>query len=164
MLFNTLCIEKHERFGGYCMPTPTRFWESKSLSELTRTEWESLCDGCAKCCLHRFEDVETREIRFTNVCCRYLDQQACRCTDYPNRSVNVPDCVTITLEVLEDPYWLPATCAYRLLAEGRPLPDWHPLVSGNPDSVVEAGHSVGGLVVCELEAGPLEHHMIDWLE
>ena len=140
-----------------------KFWETKPLSALTRAEWESLCDGCAKCCLHRFEDTESREIQFTNVCCRYLDQDSCRCTDYPRRSVNVPDCVTITLEVLQQPYWLPATCAYRLLAEGRPLPDWHPLISGDPDTVLLAGHSVAGLVISEEDVDQLEHHLIDWI-
>jgi len=146
------------------MPIVEKFWESKPLSSLNPDEWESLCDGCAKCCLHRFEDMESHEIQFTNVCCRYLDQDNCSCTDYEHRSINVPDCVTITLQVLEAPYWLPATCAYRLLAEGRPLPDWHPLLSGNPDSVIEAGHSVLGLVISELEAEQLEHHMIDWIK
>ncbi|MEJ1297942.1 MAG: YcgN family cysteine cluster protein [Candidatus Sedimenticola sp. (ex Thyasira tokunagai)] len=147
------------------MPTADNaFWKRKSLSELDSSEWERLCDGCAKCCLHRFEDVDTQEIHFTNVCCRYLDQQSCRCTDYPNRSVNVPDCVSVTLEVLDDPYWLPESCAYRLLAEGKPLAEWHPLVSGNPESVLISDHSVGGLVISELEADDLEHHMIDWIK
>jgi len=130
---------------------------------MTPAEWESLCDGCAKCCLHRFEDEETREIQFTNVCCRYLDQSNCCCNDYPNRSINVPDCVTITLEVLQDPYWLPESCAYRLLAEGKPLPPWHPLVSDDPDPVIQSGHSVGGRVISELEADDLEYHIIDWI-
>ncbi|MES9899085.1 MAG: YcgN family cysteine cluster protein [Sedimenticola sp.] len=147
------------------MPTADNaFWKRKSLSELDSSEWERLCDGCAKCCLHRFEDADTQEIHFTNVCCRYLDQQSCRCTDYPNRSVNVPDCVSVTLEVLDDPYWLPESCAYRLLAEGKPLAEWHPLVSGNPESVLISDHSVGGLVINELEADDLEHHMIDWIK
>ncbi len=141
----------------------TPFWVRKPLAQLTPAEWESLCDGCAKCCLHRFEDEETREIQFTNVCCRYLDQSDCRCSDYPNRSRNVPECVTITLAVLEDPYWLPESCAYRLLAEGKPLPNWHPLVSGDPDSVVHSGNSVGGRVISELEADDLEYHIIDWI-
>ena len=142
----------------------TPFWERKSLAELSREEWESLCDGCAKCCLHRLEDEETRDIYFTNVHCRLLDTESCRCSDYANRSTRVEDCVTITLDELKDPYWLPATCAYRLLAEGRPLPDWHPLVSGDPASVVEAGHSIGnGRTVCEDEADDLAHHLIDWI-
>ncbi|MCW8907625.1 MAG: YcgN family cysteine cluster protein [Sedimenticola sp.] len=141
----------------------TPFWAARPLAELTQSEWESLCDGCAKCCLHRFEDQDTREIHFTNICCRYLDQETCRCRDYPNRSRNVPECVTVTLEVLQDPYWLPETCAYRLLAEGRPLPRWHPLVSGDPDSVIHSGHSVGGRVISEEQTDDPEHHIIDWI-
>jgi hypothetical protein len=144
------------------MPEPD-FWKNKPLTALNTDEWEALCDGCAKCCLHRFEEPDTREIYFTSVCCRYLDQEECLCTDYPNRSVNVPDCITITAEILQDPYWLPETCAYRLLAEGEPLPDWHPLVSGDPDSVRASGNSVAGRVISELEADDPEHYMIDWI-
>ncbi|MES9901524.1 MAG: YcgN family cysteine cluster protein [Sedimenticola sp.] len=140
------------------------FWKRKELNQLNSDEWEQLCDGCAKCCLHRFEDEETREIHFTNVCCRYLNQQSCSCTDYANRSINVPDCVSVTLAVLDDPYWLPESCAYRLLAEGKTLPEWHPLVSGNRESVILSGNSIGGRVISELEADALEHHMIDWIK
>lgn len=140
-----------------------KFWEKRPLSALSREEWEALCDGCAKCCLHRLEDIDTREIRFTNVCCRYLDQENCRCTDYPNRSVNVPECVNVTLDVLDDPYWLPESCAYRLLAEGKPLYWWHPLVSGTRDSMIESANSIGGRVIGELHADDLEYHMIDWV-
>ncbi|MCP4996110.1 MAG: YcgN family cysteine cluster protein [Gammaproteobacteria bacterium] len=142
----------------------TEFWKTKLLDAMTPQEWESLCDGCAKCCLHRLEDIETREIHFTNVCCRYLNQKSCRCTDYPNRSVNIPECVTVTPKILEDPYWLPESCAYRLLAEGLPLPDWHPLVSGNPESTFESAHAIGGRVISELEADDLEQHLIDWVQ
>lgn len=131
---------------------------------MNRDEWESLCDGCAKCCLYRLEDEDTREIYFTNVHCRLLDTETARCTDYPNRSARVPDCVTITLKELEDPYWLPATCAYRLLAEGKPLPEWHPLISGDPASVVAAGQRVCNRTICEDEADELENHLIDWVE
>ncbi len=139
------------------------FWKSTPLAEMSPSQWEALCDGCAKCCLHRFEDSDSHEIVFTNVCCRYLDQETCRCTDYPNRSINVPDCVSVTLAVLEDPYWLPESCAYRLLAEGKELPQWHPLVSGDPATVTTSGNSVGGRVVSELEADDFIHHMIDWI-
>ncbi|MCG8428548.1 MAG: YcgN family cysteine cluster protein [Chromatiales bacterium] len=139
------------------------FWQTKPLTELTTEEWEALCDGCAKCCLHRFEDEDTLEIQFTNICCRYLDQESCRCGDYPNRSVNVPECVSVTPEILQDPYWLPETCAYRLLAEKKPLPAWHPLVSGDPDTVFSSGNAVAGLVVSELEADDPEFHLIDWI-
>ena len=127
-------------------------------------EWESLCDGCAKCCLYRLEDEDTREVYFTNVHCRLLDTVSGRCTDYPNRSTRVSDCVTITPAVLQDPYWLPATCAYRLLAEGRDLPAWHPLLSGDPDSVVEAGQRVCNRTICEDDADELESHLVDWIE
>ena len=139
------------------------FWRHKSLEEMSLEEWEALCDGCAKRCLHRLEDVDTREIHFTNVHCRLLDTDTCRCTDYPNRSARVNDCVTLTPEELKDPYWLPATCAYRLLAEGKPLPEWHPLVSGDPDTVFVSGNGIGGRTVCEDEADDLEHHIIDWI-
>ena len=145
------------------VPDTRAFWRSRPLDTLSLEEWESLCDGCAKCCLQRFENVDTREIHFTNVCCRYLDQESCRCSDYPNRSANVPDCVSVTLDILEDPYWLPSTCAYRLLAEGQELPDWHPLISGDPSSVLRAGHGVCGKVVSELEVEHPEHHMVDWI-
>ncbi len=138
------------------------FWEHP-LQALNNEQWEALCDGCAKCCLHRLEDEDSGEIYFTNVCCRYLDQQTCRCGDYPNRSLNVPDCVQVTLEILKDPYWLPDSCAYRLLAEGRPLPDWHPLISGDDDSVRTSGNRICGRVVSETEADDLEHHLIEWV-
>ena len=138
------------------------FWK-RPLASLNHSEWEQLCDGCAKCCLHRLEDEETGEIHFTNVCCRHLDQQHCQCSDYSNRSINVPECVKVTLEVLQDPYWLPASCAYRLLAEGEDLPDWHPLISGTEDSVWQSGNSICGRVVCETEADDLEHHLIEWV-
>jgi hypothetical protein len=140
------------------------FWKRKALSELSPEEWESLCDGCAKCCLYRLEDEDTHEVFFTNVHCRLLETHTGRCSDYPNRSRRVPDCVTITPAVLEDPYWLPRSCAYRLLAEGRDLPAWHPLVSGDPDSVVRAGQRVCSRTVCEDEADALENHLVDWIE
>lgn len=140
------------------------FWKRKTLSEMDPDEWESLCDGCAKCCLYRLEDEDTREVYFTNVHCRLLDAETGRCTDYPNRSRRVPDCVTITPAVLEDPYWLPRTCAYRLLAEGRDLPSWHPLITGDPYSVVRAGQRVCGRTICEDEADALENHLVDWIE
>ncbi len=139
------------------------FWETTPLAEMSREQWESLCDGCAKCCLQKLEDMDTREIFFTNVACRYLDLDTCRCTDYANRSKILPTCVTLTLKDLDDPYWLPVTCAYRLLAQGRPLPRWHPLRSGDQHSVFNAGHSICGRVICETEADDLEHHLVDWI-
>ncbi len=140
------------------------FWKVKPLARMSPEEWESLCDGCARCCVYRLEDEDTREIHFTNVHCRLLETSTGRCSDYPNRSVRVPDCVTITLKELEDPYWLPRSCAYRLLAEGKDLPEWHPLVSGDPASVAAAGQRVCDRTICEDEADSLENHLVDWLE
>lgn len=140
------------------------FWTSKPLAAMNTEEWEALCDGCAKCCLHRLEDEDTREIYFTNVHCRLLDTSTRLCTDYPNRSVRVPDCVTVTMKELEDPYWLPSTCAYRLLAEGKELPEWHPLVSGDPATVLRSGNGISGHTICEDEAGDLTNHMITWMK
>ncbi|MDJ0741458.1 MAG: YcgN family cysteine cluster protein [Gammaproteobacteria bacterium] len=139
------------------------FWQRKELTKLSNEEWESLCDGCTKCCVYRLQDEDTRAIYFTNVHCRLLDTASGRCSDYPNRTRRVPDCVSITPAVLEDPYWLPESCAYRRIAEGRDLPDWHPLVSGDPDSVVTAGHRVCLRTICEDDAGALEEHLVDWI-
>jgi uncharacterized cysteine cluster protein YcgN (CxxCxxCC family) len=146
------------------VPDRRPFWKTTPLAHMTRPQWESLCDGCAKCCLQKLEDVDTREIFFTNVVCDLLDLKTCRCTDYPNRSVRVPSCVTLTVKDLQDPYWLPDTCAYRLLAQGEDLPEWHPLVSGDPDTIVLSGHTVRGRVVPESEADDLEMHLIDWVQ
>lgn len=142
----------------------SRFWETLPMQDWTRSQWESLCDHCARCCLHKIEDIDSREIYFTNVCCRYLDQQQCQCTRYRERSELVPDCVTLTPADLDDPYWLPDTCAYRLVAEGKPLPNWHPLLSGDQASVTEAAISVGGRVISELEADDLEQHLVTWVK
>lgn len=139
------------------------FWETTLLIDMNREQWESLCDGCAKCCMQKLEDIDTREVIYTNVVCHLLDLDSCHCTDYPKRSVLVPTCVTLSISDLGDPYWLPSTCAYRLLAEGKPLPPWHPLLSGEAASVEEAGHSVRGKVIPETEADDLEHHLIDWV-
>jgi len=140
-----------------------RFWERVPLRNLAPREWEALCDGCARCCLHRLEDEDTREIWFTNVHCRLLDPATCRCSDYEHRSVRVPDCLTLTPDNLADPYWLPHECAYRRIAEGKDLPDWHPLVSGDPESVVRSGQAICGRTLCEDEAGDLEEHIVTWL-
>ena len=122
-----------------------------------------MCDGCAKCCLQKLEDEETGEVHFTNVVCRYLDLETNRCTEYDDRSTLVPQCVTLTIDDLKNPYWLPSTCAYRLLAEGGDLPDWHPLVSGDPATVEASGNSIRGRVVVETEADDWEYHLIDWI-
>ena len=137
------------------------FWEKKSLDQMTREEWESLCDGCAKCCLHKLEDIETGELAFTNVTCRLLDINACSCSNYKRRSEIVPDCVVLEPNNVTQLYWMPSTCAYRLLAEGKSLPSWHPLITGDPRSVHRAGISVRGRCVNERHAGPLEHHVLD---
>jgi uncharacterized protein len=144
------------------MPSSAPFWESKRLDEMTHDEWESLCDGCGRCCLHKLRHEESGELSHTNVACRLLDLKSCRCRDYPNRRRQVPDCVSLTPKEVAAIDWLPPSCAYRRLAEGRGLAWWHPLVSGDPDTVHRAGISVRGRVVSEREAGPLEHHIVEW--
>ncbi|MBD2842799.1 YcgN family cysteine cluster protein [Erythrobacter rubeus] len=138
-----------------------RFWE-RPLAELTRAEWEALCDGCGRCCLHKIEDADTAEIADTNVACKLLDTGTAQCSDYRNRKAFVPDCLRLTLAIVEDVPWLPDTCAYRLRAAGRPLHGWHHLISGDREDVHRAGVSVAGRVVSETDAGPLEHHIVDW--
>jgi len=125
---------------------PAPFWKVKSLEVMTVEEWESLCDGCGRCCLVKLEDEDTGEIHFTDIGCTLLDAKACRCRDYRRRSLRVRDCVKLTPTAVRTLSWLPVTCAYRLVAEGKDLPEWHPLVSGSPDSVHEAGVSVRGRV------------------
>lgn len=120
------------------------FWRTKSLVEMTADEWESLCDGCGRCCLVKLEDEDTGEIHSTDIACRLFDEGTCRCADYPNRSQKVPDCVRLTPEVVPTLGWLPVTCGYRLVAQKQDLPWWHPLVSGRAETVVEAGISVLG--------------------
>ena len=136
------------------------FWE-KPLAELSRAEWEALCDGCGKCCLHKLEDELSGEIHPTNIACRLLDRHSCRCSDYRDRRAYVPDCIRLTAQSVGKLPWLPATCAYRLRAEGKKLPDWHYLISGDRDTVHRAGMSVRGWTVAEGEAGDIEHHLVD---
>lgn len=138
-----------------------RFWELP-LDQLDRAEWEALCDGCGQCCTHKLEDEDTGAIAHTNVACRLLDTTTARCRDYRNRKAFVPDCLRLTPKLVGEVAWLPKTCAYKLRARGRPLPDWHYLLSGDPAAVVRAGVSIAGRVVSEVEAGPLEHHIIEW--
>ena len=139
------------------------FWLEKSLREMNQEEWEALCDGCARCCIVKFEDVDTKEIFLTDVVCQLLDINRCRCSNYPQRSQLVPTCLVLTPELVEQLSWMPDTCAYRLLAEGKPLAWWHPLVSGSRRSVHETGISVRGKVVSEkyLSEEELEDHIID---
>lgn len=139
----------------------SRFWEDKPLEALDRGEWEALCDGCGKCCVHKLEDDETGELFPTNVACKLLDRHSGRCSDYRHRRAYVPECVRLTPKLLKSLDWLPESCAYRLRSEGRPLFDWHPLVSGDPESVHRAGQSVRGWTVSEVEAGDLETHIVD---
>lgn len=147
------------------MPKP-RFWEQKALSDMDPQEWEALCDRCGRCCLVKIEDQDSGDLFYTNVVCKYLDSRRCRCTNYRERSELVPDCIKVTPEVAYNETWLPDTCAYRLLAEGKPLYDWHPLLSGDPDSVHDAGISVRDRVVSERHVHPdeLAEHLVHWLD
>lgn len=144
------------------MKQAARFWETKSLSDMTPEEWESLCDGCGRCCVIQLEDEETGALARTNVACRLLDRETVRCTDYARRHQRVPDCVRLTAENLASLHWMPSTCAYRRLHEGKPLFDWHPLISGDPQTVRLAGVSVQGDLVSELDVAEadLEDHIV----
>src|SRR5436853_208467 len=141
------------------------FWKTKTLEEMSSAEWESLCDGCARCCLEKLEDEDTGRIYFTHVSCRLLDAGLCACKDYPNRSEQVPDCVRLTPQNVRTLNWLPPSCGYKLVAEGRDLYWWHPLISGDPDTVHEAGVSVRGRVQgteTEIADEDLEDHIVQW--
>ena len=144
------------------MAEPPPFWKTKQLEDTTTAEWESLCDGCGRCCLHKLRDELTDVVSFTNVACRLLNLESCQCSDYKRRQRWVPDCVRLTPKDVREIDWLPPTCGYRLVADGKPLKWWHPLVSGDPDTVHQAGISVRGRAISEREAGPLEHHIVEW--
>lgn len=129
-----------------------RFWERKPLARMSRAEWEALCDGCGKCCLNKLEDEDTGEVALTRVACRLLDDAVCRCAHYDTRHQFVPDCIVLTAENLpKNLYWMPETCAYKLLHRGDRLPDWHPLLTGDPESVHAAGVSVRDMTYSEIE-------------
>lgn len=141
------------------------YWESKPLAEMNTQEWESLCDGCGRCCLNKLEDEDTGEIYFTNVSCKMFDIDACRCTDYENRQARMPDCMLLSVDNTAALEVMPSTCAYRLLQLGESLPEWHPLISGDANSVDEAGISVAGKVVSEeyIHYEQLPEHLINWI-
>lgn len=138
------------------------FWD-QPIDALSRAEWEALCDGCGQCCLHKVEDEDSGQVYPTNVACKLLDLKTARCSDYRNRRAFVPDCLRLTPRLAAELSWLPPTCAYRLRADGEPLPDWHYLVCGDREAVHRAGISVRGKAISEVLAGPLEQHIV-WPE
>ncbi len=137
------------------------FWRTKRLEEMSESEWESLCDGCAKCCLLKLEDIDTGEIAYTRLHCRLLDAGTCRCSDYENRKAKVPDCVKLTPAKIDEIKWMPRTCAYRLVHEGHDLPDWHHLVCGDRERIHREGHSIMGRT--KSEDTVLDEDQIDWV-
>ena len=145
-------------------PEDVPFWQRKSLEEMSGQEWESLCDGCARCCLNKLEDWDSGEIVWTDVACELLDCDTCRCKDYDNRAATVPDCIQLTPAEVRTLTWLPPTCAYRLVRDGEALYWWHPLVSGSRETVHDAGISVQGRVVSEqgMELDEYENHVVSW--
>jgi uncharacterized protein len=138
------------------------FWETKSLQEMSDEEWESLCDNCGKCCLHKLEDEDTGKIYFTSAVCNLINLETCRCSHYHNRCTLVPECIDLKRHDFTEYTWLPSTCAYRLLADGKPLLDWHPLISGSSESVHYAGISIRSYAMKEHEVDDLEDHIIHW--
>ena len=140
------------------------FWKHKPLKSLTSEEWEALCDGCGKCCLNKLEDEYTGEVALTRIACRLLDDQSCKCGQYPIRHQFIPDCIVLKpSNIDENAYWMPKTCAYRLLWSGQPLFDWHPLISGNPETVHTANISVRGMTLSEFDINEedWEDHIIE---
>lgn len=145
------------RYAGYKLNnemTDNDFWKYKSLEQLSREEWEALCDGCGRCCLHKLEDTDSGELIYTNIVCHLFDNDSCRCSQYATRNTRVPDCLVLNAELVRTIDWLPDTCAYRLLREGEDLPWWHPLVSGSAVSVIEAGISVKDRTISERYVNP----------
>lgn len=146
--------------------TQLKFWQEKSLQEMNQQEWESLCDGCGKCCLHKLEDEESQELAYTRVICRYFDEKSCQCQVYEQRLTLVPQCVKLSPQNLKDLPWMPSTCAYRLLYEGKELPDWHPLLSGNRQAIAESGNTVTGKVISEeyVHQDGYDEHIVKWVD
>ena len=141
------------------------FWETKSLADRSQAEWESLCDGCGKCCLHKLIDDDTEELHYTDVACQLLDVESAQCSDYPNRQKTVPACTQLTLDDVEDFDWLPVSCSYRLVAAGLPLPEWHPLITGDRMSTKDSGNSVAGRCISETKfEGELQDRVIRWVD
>ena len=138
-----------------------RFWEDVALEKLDRAQWEALCDGCGRCCIHKLEDEDTGELHPTNVACRLLDRRSGQCSDYKHRQSYVPECIRLTPARLKTMDWLPETCAYVRRAEGKALPDWHYLVCGDREAVHLAGASVRGWTISEDDAGDLENHILE---
>ncbi|MEM9938998.1 MAG: YcgN family cysteine cluster protein [Pseudomonadota bacterium] len=137
------------------------FWETKALEDMNSEEWESLCDGCAKCCLLKLEDEETGDIAYTRLHCRLLDEETCRCSNYKERKTHVPDCVILTPKSISALKWMPKSCSYRLVHEGKRLPDWHHLISGDRRAVHKQGHSIIGQTVSEDTVFEEDH--MDWI-
>lgn len=144
--------------------THSNFWETKTLAEMSNAEWEALCDGCGLCCLNKLQDEETDEIVYTRVVCPYSDIQTGQCTDYPNRSINVPTCVQLTVDLAHEFHWLPSSCAYRRLAMGEGLPEWHPLITGDANSPSKAKVGLTSIPVV-VDDGSLDYedYLIDAL-
>ena len=138
------------------------FWKGKTLEQLSNEEWEALCDGCGQCCLYKLEDEDSSDLYLTNVVCRFFDQQTCQCRVYAERHQAVPTCVQLTPQNVLELKWIPPTCAYKLLAEGKPLPKWHPLISDDRQSIQETEFFVGGRVISEsdVDMDDLENYVI----
>jgi uncharacterized cysteine cluster protein YcgN (CxxCxxCC family) len=161
---STMARRIPNRNSGHPPMDDQPFWKTKRLDEMTSSEWESLCDGCGKCCLNKIEYENTGEIDWTNVACHQLNHDTCRCKNYALRKTLVEDCVSLTPDNLPTINWLPATCGYRLVQEGRDLYWWHPLVSGDPDTVHEAGISVRRRVLNENDVHDIENHIVAWVD
>ena len=142
-----------------------QFWKELSFKEMSKAQWESLCDRCGRCCLHKLEDEDTDELVFTNIVCRMYDMKKCQCSDYKNRKKHVPECVKLSPDFVPVA-WLPSTCAYRLLEEGKDLPEWHPLVAGDRKKFIASGMSLKGKILPEdfIDEEDFEEHIITWVK